>query len=248
MSLENSQELTSLKQWPPAGIKWYYSDKYVAIAHGDCREILPQLPDKSVDLVLTDPPYSKEYSYVWGELGKMGGKVLRDGKSLLTLCGHYQLADVIKEITQYLNYHWCCIFPNNKQPLMHGWNIKVCWKPILWFVQGEPEHHDIITDNFAKRGMRSQLWRGQDNHKWGQSEEMCYEPLLALTQENDLILDPFLGSGTTAFCAKKLNRKCIGIEIEERYAHIAAERCRQTVMDFPSLPTESENGESRALF
>jgi len=49
--------------------------------------------------------------------------------------------------------------------------------------------------------------------------------------EGDLILDPFLGSGTTAYCAKKLNRKCIGIEIEEKYCEIAANRCRQEVME-----------------
>ncbi|KKL72441.1 hypothetical protein LCGC14_2084950, partial [marine sediment metagenome] len=48
---------------------------------------------------------------------------------------------------------------------------------------------------------------------------------------DQVILDPFLGSGTTAYCAKKLNRKCIGIEIEEKYCEIAANRCRQSVME-----------------
>ncbi len=52
-----------------------------------------------------------------------------------------------------------------------------------------------------------------------------------LSFREDIILDPFLGSGTTAFCAKKLNRKCIGIEIEERYCEIAAKRCSQSVME-----------------
>ena len=51
------------------------------------------------------------------------------------------------------------------------------------------------------------------------------------SKPNDLILDPFLGSGTTAYCAKKLNRRCIGIEIEEKYCEIAANRCRQMVME-----------------
>jgi len=51
------------------------------------------------------------------------------------------------------------------------------------------------------------------------------------SQEGDIVLDPFLGSGTTAYCAKKLNRKCIGIEISEEYCEIAANRCRQEVME-----------------
>ena len=55
MSSKNSQLQTNQKPWPPAGVDWYYSDDYTAIAHGDCREILPLLP--KVHLVLTDPPY-----------------------------------------------------------------------------------------------------------------------------------------------------------------------------------------------
>ena len=56
----------------------------------------------------------------------------------------------------------------------------------------------------------------------------------------DTILDPFLGSGTTAYCAKKLNRKCIGIEIEEKYCEIAAKRCSQGVFDLATVDRRSD--------
>ena len=52
-----------------------------------------------------------------------------------------------------------------------------------------------------------------------------------LSNADDIILDPFLGSGTTCYCAKKLNRYSIGIEIEEKYCEIAARRCSQEVME-----------------
>ncbi len=51
------------------------------------------------------------------------------------------------------------------------------------------------------------------------------------TKTGDIILDPFLGSGTTCYCAKKLNRYSIGIVIEEKYCEIAAKRCSQEVME-----------------
>ena len=57
--------------------------------------------------------------------------------------------------------------------------------------------------------------------------QRCLE---SLSEEGETILDPFMGSGTTLLACKKLNRKCIGLEIEEKYCEIAAKRCSQGVM------------------
>ena len=61
-------------------------------------------------------------------------------------------------------------------------------------------------------------------------DDLASAHIVTWTQASDVVLDPFLGSGTTAKQAKKLNRKCIGIEIEEKYCEIAAKRCSQSVM------------------
>ena len=62
-------------------------------------------------------------------------------------------------------------------------------------------------------------------------EALANDHIISWSNPNDLILDPFLGSGTTCYCAKKLNRYSIGIEIEEKYCEIAAKRCCQGVME-----------------
>jgi len=75
-----------------------------------------------------------------------------------------------------------------------------------------------------------------------QKPNSLVERLILLgSKENDLILDPFLGSGTTAYCAKKLGRKCIGIEIEEKYCEIAANRCKQEILplEYSNVSTDS---------
>lgn len=206
-------------------MKPYYTEEGITIYHGDCREVLPSLP--LVDLVFTDPPYPKVFEHVWDHLA-LTADIMIAGASLLTYCGHYQVPRVINALLPKLQWQWLCIQPNASgiNPIMHGFHVKVNFKPVLWFAKGRPKVNGVLDDNL---GRLNRDW-AKALHKWAQP--IPPQPFLKLTNEGDTILDPFMGSGTTLRAAKDLGRQAIGIEIEEKYCEVAANRLRQEVLQF----------------
>ena len=204
----------------------YYQDSSVTIYHGDCREILPEVG--FVDLVLTDPPYPREFDWCWDALGKGCCGVMMDGAALFTYCGHYQLPKVLADIGKYLTFYWLFIARNKNCPAIHGFGLKACYKPIPAFYKTCQPHHylpGLLSDDLYVAGATR---AAKALHEWGQSE--LPEPIHRFTRRGDTVLDPFMGSGTTLRAAKNLDRKAIGIDIEERYCEIAAQRMAQEVL------------------
>jgi len=209
-------------------MKPYYQDKWVTIYHGDCREILPTL-DVKVDLVLTDPPYPQEFDWCWDALGRGVEPIMKDGACLFSYCGHYQLPKVLADIGKYLTFWWLFIARNQSSPAIWGYSLLATFKPIPAFFKGhQPKHYlpGLFPDDLYIAGT---VRGAKSMHVWGQG--LIPEPILRFCPNDGIVIDPFMGSGTTLFAAKKLNRKSIGIEIEERYCEIAAKRCSQEVME-----------------
>ena len=205
----------------------YYQDDAVTIYHGDSAKIVPLL--KQVDAVLTDPPYPKEFDHVWDILGDFVPGAMKDDSFLVTMLGHYQLPRVMDCCGRNLRYYWIACMMNTNCPLMHGFHVKVNWKPSLVYAKGSPTPQRVWRDRFGTR-TASQLSIAKTSHVWGQAEAFVSEPMTAFSAPGDTVLDPFLGGGTTLRVAKDLGRKAIGIEIEEKYCEIAAKRMQQEVL------------------
>ena len=214
-------------------MKPYYQDRYVTIYHSDCREILPQLP--KVDLVLTDPPYGRDEIKNNPSRGK------------LAISKDYGLGEWDKKPADIglLNM----IISKAQHSIIFGGNYfelppSGCW--LVWDKDNQGNDFadcELAWTNFDT-AVRKYLWRwnGMLQEPSHPKDYRCHPTqkpsgLFSLiiadySKEGDLILDPFLGSGTTCYCAKKLNRFSIGIDTEERYCEMSAKRCCQEVMEF----------------
>jgi len=245
-------------------MKPYYEDKWVTIYHGDCREILPELPDESIDLVLTSPPYfvGKDYeAYLasiddyWGLLEwcfSEAKRLLGMGRQIVINIAHNSKKDtpafasvMLDKLGFRFNDNIIWEKPDGASPRFGSLvqNPFSTWylpnethENLLVYSNGEPRRDRItpLDINYALK-FRGDVWRlhseTNSKHEAPFPERLVAPPITFYANTEELILDPFLGSGTTAYCAKKLNRKCIGIEIEEKYCEIAAKRCSQEVME-----------------
>ena len=183
----------------------YYQDKYVTLYCGDCREVLPQLSQR-VELVLTDPPYPREFDHVWDAFVDDIPNCMTDNAFAVSFLGHYQLPRVLDCMSQNMEYYWCAQLPNNNQPILCGVDAKCCWKPCLIFRKGKARPERVFFDNFGLR-VKCRSWqKSQSLHKWGQAESMMFEPIEAFCPQGGTILDPFAGGGTTL--AMKANCVC----------------------------------------
>jgi 16S rRNA G966 N2-methylase RsmD len=72
----------------------------------DCLELTNKIEAKSVDFVITDPPYPKEFLPVYSDLSLFASKVLKPGGSLLCLVGQSYLPEILTRLSEHLDYHW----------------------------------------------------------------------------------------------------------------------------------------------
>ena len=224
----------------------------VKLMLGDCLERMKEIPSGSVDMVLTDPPYELSKSKGGGMMGKGGRKFMEqvnqadmvsgiDTNLFLDIClglfdkkqkfcGVFTCSN--KQLIEYIS--WAEV--NRLQYGVGVWN-KTNPAPLCNYKYlGDVEYWIYIKGNKSKilgsYASKSMVYtskinkadKDRYNHPTCKPVDFMEKFLINHTGECDTVLDPFMGSGSTGVATKNLNRKFIGIEMDEGYFNIAKER------------------------
>jgi site-specific DNA-methyltransferase (adenine-specific) len=229
-------------------MKPYYQEAGIVIYHGDCREILPALP--KVDLVLTDPPYSEKThaGARSGDIHDQSKPIDFESVSAGFLIDVFGLCNVNGWVVSFIDWRHAADLERNPpsglqfvrlgvwvkenpMPQLTGDRPATGWEAIAllrssgvkkWNGGGSPATWICGTSRFG--------YFGSSYHPTQKPITLVERLIPLFCDAGQMILDPFMGSGTTIVAAKKLGRRAIGIEIEERYCEIAANRLRQGVL------------------
>lgn len=214
-------------------MKPYYDQDGITIYHGDCRDVLPTLDP--VDLVLTDPPYG---------IGEAAGK----NKSRTKIAIAKDYGDAMWDDQPIDTALMDAVRGAGRTQIIFGGNYYDLPPTSCWLVWDKDNgSNDFADAEIAWTNMPKAIrlirwrWAGMLQERGGKDKESRQHPtqkplpvmrwcIQQAPDDVSTVLDPFMGSGTTLRAAKDLGRKAIGIEIEERYCEIAANRMAQGVL------------------
>lgn len=201
------KDLSEIKNW---------EEMINEVICGDCLEGLKLIPDNSIELVLTDPPYGinkdewdKEYPKGFEK------ECLRIAKTVAIMCGQWAIPLCLEELKQsYVGI----IALHNKNGMTYSPLGFGNWIPVIIAGERPKSGQDLIS--FIVRGDKPM-------HPSPKPIESMLYLVKRLSKENDLVLDPFMGSWTTARACKDLGRNFIGFEINKEYCKIGEQRLQQ---------------------
>jgi site-specific DNA-methyltransferase (adenine-specific) len=172
-----------------------------------------------VDLIFTDPPYPTQFLNAWSELAEFAAMALKPGGMLVAYSGQFHLPEVLDRLRAHLEYIWMhALLTPGPRNQVHARQQRSGWKPLLVFGVPPLNVHPWLDDVFTSEG------RVKSHHEWQQSIGCALHYIARLTDPGALVVDPFLGSGTTAMAALELGRRFIGCDVDANAVNIARDR------------------------
>lgn len=265
--------------------KHYNIKSYMTLFNGDCINLLKEIPDETIDLIITSPPYCMKKAYenpkddietfkeTHKRIFKNLYRVLKPGGSICWQVGYHVNNSSIVPL-DYLIYE---IFTSENNKVMYPLILRnrIIWtfghglnstqrfsgrhETILWFSKGANYNFNLDSVRVPQKYPGKRYYKGENKGQlsgnplgknpsdvWDipnvkanhieKTDHPCQFPVAipqrlikALTSKEDIVLDPFMGSGTTALAAFLEHRKFLGAEIQEKYYEISTKRIQSAI-------------------
>lgn len=211
--------------------------EYDYIEQGDCLELMKEIPDGSIDLIVTDPPYGMNFKsnyrkesydeiknddslYFLNDLFSNCHRVLKDNTAIYCFCSWHNIDEFKRQFEKYFKLKNIIVWEKNNTSMG---DLKGSYAPkyemILFGHKGRRliegfRYPDVIK---AKR-------TGNKLHPTQKPVELLQLFIETSSKEKDIVLDAFVGSGSTCVACVNTNRHYIGFELDEKYFDIACKR------------------------
>lgn len=231
------------------------SDADVKLIHGNCMETLANIPNESVTLLITDPPYKTTSR---GNAGNSGGmlkkdinkkgqvftyndidcveyapefyRILKDGSHCYVMTNHVNLIHMLNTFTE-CGFHFIKSLIWNKGNKIMGQYYMSQYEYILFFRKGKGVkiNNCGTSDILSVPNVKLKDGNGKNLHDTEKPVELMRILVENSSRENDTVIDPFMGIGSTGIACVDSHRRFIGIEIDDRYYNIAKKRIRDSL-------------------
>lgn len=182
---------------------------------GDFRDVLANIPDGSIDLILTDPPYPAEFLPLWTALAQFAVAKLAPQGVLAAMSGQTHLPEVIARLGEHLTYRWMIAYRMSGQPTSSTLGeSRRCGSRCSCTGPQDRRLYDVATSKAPDK----------DFHGWGQSESGMYDPTRPARAARRGCLRSVHGRGTTAIVARAHGCHFVGAEVDEATYERAARR------------------------
>ena len=225
----------------------------IKLINGDCLNTLKNIPNESIDLIVTDPPYPTTSR---GNAGNSGGmlqkdinkkgkvftynninckeyapefyRLLKDGSHCYVMTNHINLIDMLNTFTD-VGFHFIKSLIWNKGNKIMGQYYMSQYEYILFFRKGKGKkiNNCGTSDILSISNKKTKDKDGKNIHDTEKPVELMEVLVNNSSQENELVLDPFMGVGSTGIACIKNNRNFIGMELDEKYFDIAKNRIEE---------------------
>ncbi|QKS91506.1 DNA-methyltransferase [Treponema phagedenis] len=214
----------------------------IELLHGDCLDFLPKIPDESIQSIITDPPYFLGMTHnsqkgcfndlaickpFYEKLFKEYKRILKPDGCIYFFCDwrsyafYYPLLDSVMQVENLL------VWKKHGRPSL---NVYGSGHELIMF-SGKIKKSYItnIIDDVASFNIGARKTNGEKIHPTQKPIELMEKFIFDSTDEGDVVLDSFMGSGTTGIACLNTNRRFIGMEIDDNYFNIAKNRLETAI-------------------